>query len=117
MATHKKQYNPIYVMGEMAANDKVSTKKLEDAFADLDSEQVREWADALEQFCTALETAREAFESWQYAEGREEKSDARDELLGALEEVDNSSMIFNDLPDIECLGLFNTAPPDTDDEE
>jgi hypothetical protein len=111
MATTRKPKSPIVVLADMGASEKLSTRKLEDAFADLEPSTVREWIDALEEFCSAWESAADAFEAWQYAEGRDEKADARDTLLDALQAIDGSSLAVDLLDPIPELRLgFGIAP-------
>lgn len=79
--------SPLDNIREMVGNDSVSTRKLEDALAELDPDLIRDWATAIDDLATALDNVRDQFEAWQYADGRDDKADARDELLANLDEV------------------------------
>lgn len=105
MATNTKPLQPIIILDRMVAQEKVSTAKLEQVLEILSADQIHEWAEALEAFATSLSTVEQNFDTWQFAEGREEKSDARDELLEAMEEVVSHSYTIDELPDIDALRL------------
>lgn len=47
-------------------------------------EPVDEWAENLQQLVDARHDCIDALDAWQYAEGRDEKSDTREEALDAL---------------------------------
>ena len=79
--------NPLDDIRQMVGNDKVSSRKLEDALMDLDVDNVEQWASAVEEMASALRTVAENFEDWQNAEGRDEKADARDNLLESMDTV------------------------------
>lgn len=67
-----------------AADNDRPTAKLGEALEEVDTEAIREWANALTEVADALDDAKGAIESWQWAEGREDKADARAEAVDAL---------------------------------
>ncbi len=81
MATNKTQT----AMDRFAAaveNDKMQSRFMED----LDDEpfsQFDGWAESLTEVAEAIGAAKDAIEGWQFAEGRDEKADAKESALEA----------------------------------
>jgi len=63
-------------------------------------ESVEQWAEALTEIASAIATAKDSIEAYQYAEGRDEKADARDDALTVIEELLGSIMTLDELPDL-----------------
>ena len=64
--------------------------------------ELAEWAESMSTVAEAIDRARDAIESWTYAEGREERADAKAEALDAIDELVTA---WNDSP----LDLANLA--------
>ena len=116
MATNQKYTSPLDRLDKIVASEKLSSSKLEDIFTELDADQIREWIDALETFVDSYIQANDDFLDWQNAEGREEKSDARERLLESLETANNNTMLFTELPEIPELGLTPVDEPTGEEE-
>ena len=64
--------------------------------------ELAEWAESMSTVAEAIDRARDAIESWTYAEGREERADAKAEALAVIDELVTA---WNDSP----LDLANLA--------
>lgn len=72
--------------------------------------KLEEWAQSLTEVYEARDAALEALESWRDAEGREEKAEAKEEALAALDSLVET---WNDSP-LDLRALKDWTPEDAE---
>lgn len=90
----------------MSESGRFQAPRINDAISDLGD--VREWASAYETLAEALDMLLDATETWQNAENRDDKAEARDEVEAILQQVSDA---FSDLTALPSLDLGPEVTP------